>query len=112
HEPYEGGEDTADTRSQGLAGILYSKWTGMTSTMCRENAGDWGRSFLSVIGCYRTERVMLAARPKPAALSGRRAAGGLPGVFAGLADGRTAGRWLPVARGRHQGGRRWWKRPL
>jgi hypothetical protein len=53
----------------------------------------------------QTFEPVFAARPKPATLSGRRAAGGLPGVFAGLADGRTAGRWLPVARGGRQGGR-------
>jgi len=43
-----------------------------------------------------------AARSAPATLRLRRAVGGRPG---GLADGRTAGRWLPVARGGRQGGR-------
>ena len=41
-------------------------------------------------------------RPRRAERGGRRAVGGRPD---GLADGRTAGRWLPVARGGRQGGR-------
>jgi hypothetical protein len=51
-------------------------------------------------------RAVCACDPAPAAR-------GRPGGLAGRADGRTAGRWLPVAQGGRQGSTRWrWKRPF
>jgi hypothetical protein len=58
-------------------------------------------------------RAVCACDPAPAARGAQRAARGLPGGLAGRADGRTAGRWLPVAQGGRQGStRRRWKRPF
>ena len=78
------------------------------------------------IGCYLLEgRIPVPAcnsqsqtfepvfAARPGACAPERAACGLPGGLAGLADGRTAGRWLPWRGvGAKMGARRRWKRPF
>src|SRR5262249_28779101 len=66
---------------------------------------------LRSLGSRRRIADGLRRDPEPAALRGEPASA-LPGGRAGLADGRTAGRERPVARGGRQGARRRWKRPF